>query len=140
MATGSSTTSTGPTSSASTPPPPVVDGDPTDDDLEYGGHGVHTAGTIGAEGDNGIGITGVAQDVRIMPLRVCSRAGGEDGCPNSAIVEAINYAGAHGARAANISLGEDVRNAGEELIRDAIAANPETLFVISAGNNGSTAK
>jgi subtilisin family serine protease len=115
---------------------PVVDGDPTDDDLEYGGHGVHTAGTIGAEGDNGIGITGVAQDVRIMPLRVCSWAGGDDACPNSAIVEAVNYAGAHGARAANISLGEDVRNTGEELIRDAIAANPQTLFVISAGNNG----
>jgi subtilisin family serine protease len=115
---------------------PVIDGDPTDDDLEYGGHGVHTAGTIGAEGDNGIGITGVAQDVSIMPLRVCSWVPGEGACPNSAIVEAINYAGSHGARAANISLGEDERNSGEELIRDAIAANPQTLFVISAGNNG----
>lgn len=115
---------------------PVVDGDPTDDDLEYGGHGVHTAGTIGAEGNNGIGITGVAQDVSLMPLRVCSTNGDEGDCPNSSIVEAINYAGAHGARAANISLGEDVRNAGQVLIRDALAANPQTLFVISAGNNG----
>lgn len=52
---------------------PHFDGNPTDGDLISGGHGVHTAGTIGAEGDNGIGITGVAQDVRIMPLRVCSR-------------------------------------------------------------------
>jgi subtilisin family serine protease len=115
---------------------PAIDGDPTDDDLDHGGHGVHTAGTIGAEGDNGIGITGVAQGVGIMPLRVCSSAGGEDACPNSAIIEAINYAGAHGARAANISLGEDIRNSGQEAIRDALAANPRTLFVISAGNNG----
>jgi subtilisin family serine protease len=115
---------------------PVSDGDPTDDDLEYGGHGVHTAGTIGAEGDNGIGITGVAQNVSIMPLRVCSWAPGDGACPNSAIVAAINFAGAHGARAANISLGGDERSLGEELIRDAIAANPRTLFVISAGNNG----
>ncbi len=29
---------------------PETDGDPTDDDLVSGGHGVHTAGTIGAEG------------------------------------------------------------------------------------------
>jgi len=115
---------------------PVIDGDPTDDDLDDGGHGVHTAGTIGAEGDNGIGITGVAQDVSIMPLRVCSSLGGEDACPDSAIIDAINYAGSHGARAANISLGEDIRNSSQELIRDAIAANPRTLFVISAGNNG----
>ena len=56
-------------SSANTP---TIDGDPTDDNLIDGGHGVHTAGTIGAAGNNGIGISGVAQDVRIMPLRVCA--------------------------------------------------------------------
>jgi subtilisin family serine protease len=54
-----------------------------DDDPDFGGHGVHTAGTIGAEGNSGIGITGVAPNVRIMPLRVCSRAQGEDDCPSS---------------------------------------------------------
>ena len=51
---------------------PSADNDATDDDLFTGGHGVHTAGTIGAAGNNGRGITGVAQNVRIMPLRVCS--------------------------------------------------------------------
>jgi subtilisin family serine protease len=112
---------------------PAVDGDPTDDDVVNGGHGVHTAGTIGARGNNGIGITGVAQNVRIMPLRVCSALSPQnDGCAASAIVEAINYAGAHGARVANISLGEEVN---QLTIRNAIAANPQTLFVISAGND-----
>ncbi|MDW5596897.1 S8 family serine peptidase [Conexibacter stalactiti] len=111
------------------PGAPVTDGDPTDDDLLYGGHGVHTAGTIGARGNDGVGITGVAQDVSIMPLRVCS----DDVCPHSAEVEAINYAGAAGARVANISLGGPVENAA---IANAIAANPQTLFVISAGNDG----
>lgn len=112
---------------------PVVDGDPTDDDLLEGGHGVHTAGTIGAQGNNGIGITGVAQNVSIMPLRVCSPAvsAGESLCPTSAIVEAIEYAGAHGARAANISLGGATKSTA---LADAIAANPQTLFVVSAGN------
>jgi len=105
---------------------PATDGDPTDDDVFDGGHGVHTAGTIGAAGNNGIGISGVAQDVRIMPLRVC-----HPGCPSSSQILAINYAGAHGARAANMSLGGSTSN---PAIQAALAANPQVLFVISAGN------
>jgi subtilisin family serine protease len=113
---------------------PSQDDDPTDDNLVSGGHGVHTAGTIGAAGDNGIGITGVAQDVRIMPLRVCANAPeiNEGRCPTSSIIAAINYAGANGARAANISLGGTVKSTAE---LDAFAENPQTLFVIAAGND-----
>jgi subtilisin family serine protease len=113
---------------------PVEDGDPTDEDLVSGGHGVHTAGTIGAAGNNGVGITGVAQDVRIMPLRVCSRSAtaGESRCPVSSQIAAINYASAKGARVANMSLGGLGFSQAEV---NAFAANPETLFVISAGND-----
>ena len=121
----------------------AVDGDPTDDNLNEGGHGVHTAGTMGAAGNNGIGISGVAQDVRIMPLRVCSWFtdtnffdGSDDSgtlCPADAQIQAINYAGAHGARAANMSLGGTTPNTA---VRDALANNPSVLFVISAGNDG----
>ncbi|HYJ20657.1 MAG TPA: S8 family serine peptidase [Solirubrobacterales bacterium] len=115
---------------------PTTDGDPTDDDLLSGGHGVHTAGTIGAAGNNGVGITGVAQNVRIMPLRVCSRYPnlGDGRCAFSSIVSAINYAGAKGARVANMSLGGNTFTQTEV---NAIAANPGVLYVISAGNNGS---
>lgn len=115
---------------------PTTDGDPTDDDLVDGGHGVHTAGIIGAAGDNGVGVSGVAQDVRIMPLRVCaySPSAGATRCPLSSEIAAINYAGAHGARAANMSLGRAGSFSAAEL--DAFAANPQTLFVISAGNDG----
>jgi subtilisin family serine protease len=115
---------------------PTVDGNPTDEDLLSGGHGVHTAGTMGAAGDNGIGITGVAQDVRIMPLRACSRfpSAAANRCPFSSIVSAINYAGAKGARAANMSLGGNTFTQAEV---NAIAANPGVLYVISAGNDGS---
>jgi subtilisin family serine protease len=113
---------------------PVVDGDPTDDDLLSGGHGVHTAGTMGAAGNNKIGITGVAQDVRIMPLRVCSRSPSaeESRCPVSSQIAAINYAGDEGARVANMSLGGLGFNQAEV---NAFAANSQTLFVISAGND-----
>ncbi|HEX7292228.1 MAG TPA: S8 family serine peptidase [Conexibacter sp.] len=118
-----------------------VDGDPTDDNLIDGGHGAHTAGTMAAAGNDGIGISGVAQNVRIMPLRVCSwysdpdlSDGRDDSgtvCPPSAQVQAINYAGRHGARAANMSLGGLTSNTA---VRDALASNPGVLFVISAGN------
>jgi subtilisin family serine protease len=115
---------------------PTADGDPTDDDPFNGGHGVHTAGTIGAAGNNGVGITGVAQNVRIMPLRVCSRfpSDSTNRCPLSSILSAINYAGTKGARVANMSLGGNTFTQTEV---NAIAANPNVLYVISAGNDGS---
>jgi subtilisin family serine protease len=114
---------------------PTEDNDPTDDNLISGGHGVHTAGTMGAAGNNGIGITGVAQNVQIMPLRVCANsasAGDEVRCPFSSEISAINYAGKMGARAANMSLGGTFN---ETAVRDAIANHPSTLYVISAGND-----
>lgn len=114
---------------------PTTDTDPTDDDLVDGGHGVHTAGIIGAAGDNGIGVSGVAQDARIMPLRVCaySPSASATRCPLSSEIAAINYAGSHGARVANMSLGRTGSSDPTELA--AFAANPQTLFVISAGND-----
>lgn len=118
---------------------PVADPDPTDDNIITGGHGVHTAGTIGAAGDNGVGITGVAQDARIMPLRVCANQSFAEGaehamrCPISSVVAAINYAGANGARVANLSLGGPDFS---EAMRVALVSNPGTLYVISAGNEG----
>lgn len=113
---------------------PTTDGNPTDEDLLSGGHGVHTAGTMGAQGNNGVGITGVAQNVRIMPLRVCSRFASleESRCPTSSQVAAINYAAAKGARVANMSLGG---TSSSQATVNAIAAAKETLFVISAGND-----
>jgi subtilisin family serine protease len=114
---------------------PTSDKDPNDDNLLSGGHGVHVSGTIGAAGGNGVGITGVAQNVRLMPLRVCAHSATAGGarCPFSSQIAAINYAGANGARVANMSLGGTTFT---QTIVNAIAANPQTLFVISAGNDG----
>lgn len=114
---------------------PSEDADPTDDNVTSGGHGLHTAGTIGAAGNDGVGITGVARNARIMPLRVCSNqpSSNETRCPFSSIIAAINYAGEMGARAANLSLGGTTFTQAEI---NAIAAHPETLYVISAGNDG----
>ena len=43
--------------------------------IDPNGHGTHVAGTIGAQGNNGLGITGVAWDVRLVCLRVFNAQG-----------------------------------------------------------------
>ena len=94
---------------------------------------MHVAGTVAAQGDNGVGVTGVAQDVRLMPVRVCENRS----CTLSTILEGINYAGRTGARAANISITGFFTDPSIELtLTTAFAANPGTLYVAAAGNNG----
>ena len=46
-----------------------------DDDLplDLDGHGTHVAGTIGQATNNGVGVAGMAFNVRIMPVKVISR-------------------------------------------------------------------
>jgi len=93
------------------------------------GHGTHVAGTIGARGDDGVGVTGVNWGARLMPLRVCSET-----CSSAAIGAAFGYAGAMGARVANASLS----GAGEDpYVTASIREASGTLFVVSAGNAAS---
>ena len=100
-------------------------------------HGVHTAGTIGAKGNNGIGVTGVTQNARIMPVRACFGSSDPPSCAVASVVEAINYAGGNGARATNLSINgpADTRF---PTVTQALAANPTTLYVAAAGNNGTS--
>jgi subtilisin family serine protease len=61
------------------------DADPFDDQ----GHGTHVAGTIGAAGNNGTGVTGVNWQVSIMALKFLDASGSGT---TSAAIAAINYA------------------------------------------------
>jgi len=62
------------------------DPDPIDD---AGGHGTHTAGTIGAVGNNGLNVVGVNWNVKIMPIKIYSPLGTDS--TSSMLVNAYAY-------------------------------------------------
>ena len=94
------------------------------------GHGTHVAATIGAAGDNGNGITGVAWNSRLMPLRSLN----SNGLGTSAdLAGAFTYAARNGAKVVNVSLGGHAHSLA---VLNAISAAPDTLFVVAAGNAG----
>ena len=90
------------------------------------GHGTHVSGTIGAEGHNAAGVTGVNWRVKVMPLRA-----GNSTLSGLAIEQAFRYACAEGAQVVNGSFGSP---SPDPFIRDAIEGCPGTLFVFAAGN------
>jgi subtilisin family serine protease len=104
-------------------------GDPNDDHPL--GHGTHVSGIIGAAGNNGKGIVGVAWSVKIMALKAFDSAGFTS---DPDLIECISYATAHRANIINASWGGGPFS---ESLRQAIAAarNQGILFVASAGNN-----
>ena len=108
--------------------------DPEDDNAQTF-HGTHVSGTIGAVGDNGIGVTGVNWSVSIMPLKIL----GADGAGSVANeIQAINYAINNGATIINASFTGDIYSQAEydaiKSARDAGALG--VLFVAAGGNDG----
>jgi subtilisin family serine protease/subtilisin-like proprotein convertase family protein len=108
----------------------VVDksNDPVDDYF----HGTHVAGTIAATINNGVGIAGVAPDVRLMPLKFLDSSG--SGYTSDAIT-ALNYAVANGATISNNSWGGGPSDSAMlQALKNAAAAGH--IFVAAAGNDG----
>ena len=104
------------------------DNDPMDDQ----GHGSHVSGTIGAVGNNGVGVVGVCWNVKIVPLKFLSASG--SGTTADA-VEAVIYATQMNLRLTSNSWGG---GGFSQALFDAISdANAHgILFVAAAGNNG----
>ena len=107
-----------------------VDNDNDPMPVDGSNHGTLVAGTIGATGNNGIGITGMCWKVQLMALR----AGNVDGFTSASLIQSIDFATQHGAKLINMSLGG---SSPDPAVFDSIqqAETQGTLVVVAAGND-----
>lgn len=112
------------------------DNDPVDLD----GHGTHVSGTIGQLTNNGVGVAGMAFNVRIMPVKVISEVwdfifnSPNDGT-DDIVAQGIRYAADNGAQVINMSLGRE--QGGPSPVVDAAvryAVSRGTFIAIASGN------
>ncbi len=113
---------------------------PMDDD----GHGTHVAGTIAAL-RNGVGVTGVAPNAKIMPLKVKDPTPPSFDDYHTSVARAIRYAVDNGARVINMSIrtlpeiGPTISFGSRPVaaIQDALAyaASRNVIAVAAAGNS-----
>jgi hypothetical protein len=106
-----------------------VDND--NDPMDINGHGTHVAGTIGAKGDNGRGITGVCWSAQVIPLRFIDDSGLGTVADE---ISAIQYAIIKGAKIINASFSGNASMAEQDAISHAKDAG--ILFVAATGNEG----
>ncbi len=109
-------------------------------------HGTQTAGLIGAETNNAIGMASAGYNVKVQPVRVLAACGGFD----SDIQAAMRWAGGlevpgvppnpTPARVLNMSLGSSgACSPGYQTVIDELAvASPPVVVVVAAGNDGLT--
>ncbi|SDT79104.1 S8 family peptidase [Actinoplanes derwentensis] len=94
------------------------------------GHGTHVAGTIAAVTGNDVGVSAVAPDTRILPVKVLSDSGSG---VMSDTAEGIVWAADNGAQVINMSLGSTSKVAA---VSNAIAyARSKGVTVIAAAGN-----
>lgn len=102
------------------------------------GHGTHVASTIAERVDNGVGLTGLAYNATLMPLRALDQNGAGD---SSTIARAIRYAARHKAKVINLSMEFDgglrARHIPEIVSAIKFATRRGALVVGAAGNQGS---
>ena len=104
---------------------------PNDDN----GHGTHVASTIGEGTGNGVGLTGLAYGVKLMPIKVLDADGEGD---SAQIARGIRWAADHGAKIINLSFEFPAEVTRFEIpnILDAIRyAKSRNVLVVGASGN-----
>jgi subtilisin family serine protease len=101
-----------------------------DEPADTNGHGSHIAGVIAARANDGVGMAGVAPGATLIPVRVLGNTN-RGTCPDSAA--GLGYAVQAGARVVNFSVGQYEPCPAARAVID---GSPQTLFVVSAMNDG----
>jgi subtilisin family serine protease len=108
------------------------------DPIDSGFHGTHVAGIIAAVGNNNLGIIGVDDQARIMALRASSDG---ESLPDSAVIEAIEYATMMKNRGVNVvAINESFGGGGYDSAAVSAmqaAGNAGIIFCCAAGNSSS---
>ena len=106
--------------------------DPFDDN----DHGTHVSGTIGAAGNNGIGVTGINWSVQILPCKFLDSTGSGD---TSSAIQCLGLIKQLKDSGVNIIATNNSWGGGDfsQALQDAIAAQMQDgiLFIAAAGNN-----
>jgi subtilisin family serine protease/PKD repeat protein len=108
-------------------------GDGDNDPMDIIGHGTHCAGLVGAQANNGAGISGVNPAAKIMALKFINSSGV---LASSKAIEAIIYAANNGAKVMNNSWGGGFLYA----LQDAVNYANECgcAVICAAGNSNSS--
>ncbi|MBH8551585.1 S8 family serine peptidase [Nostocaceae cyanobacterium CENA357] len=98
--------------------------------IDDNGHGTHVSGTIAGE-NNGYGVTGIAYNSKIMPIKALNESGSGS---YSAIANGIYYAVDNGANVINLSLGGSYSS---RTLKSAVeyASSKGVTVVMAAGND-----
>ena len=111
----------------------IFDEDNVPEDGHWSSHGTHCSGTIGAIGDNGKGVVGVAYEITMVMIRVFGPSGG---CPDSWIATAVTLATEIESDVISMSLAGSFPNlATKEACEDAY---DNGIFIASAAANSYT--
>lgn len=99
---------------------------------DYCDHGTHVAGIIGATGNNGVGISGLAPEVSLMNAKVLNDSGSGS---TSNILNGVSWAVQNGAHVVNMSLGRDGACSQSEADMMNYAWSQGVVVVAAAGNS-----
>ena len=128
----------------------------TAEPLDFHGHGTHVSGTVGQLTNDGIGLAGVAFNVKLMPVKVLASEwdvlfGGSPfvGGSDDNVARGIRYAADNGANIINLSLGSSGppdcgtrpnQDGCSPVIESAIryAVGKGCFVVVAAGNEAET--